>query len=225
MRLRQGKRGDVTDFGDPRDVARRWRDQGATWLHVVDLDAAFDGKSQVEDLLRDLVKIFGGHVEIGGGLRTMEDIDRRMDAGFAACILGSVAVSHPEIVEEACRRYPGKIVAGIDARDGRVAVKGWVEKTDVDAVEFGKKMRAIGVRRAVYTDVSKDGMMQGPNIAATRQMVQETGLEIVGSGGVSSMEDLQALTEIGCGGAILGRAMYDGFVDLREAICRFRDAT
>lgn len=218
VRLRQGRREDVTDFGDPVALARRWREKGAQWLHLVDLEAAFDGQSRQLPLLERIVAAFGGPVELGGGLRTMEDIRLRMDAGVRRCIIGTAAAENPALVREACERWPGRIAVGIDAKNGRVALRGWVTTAELTAVELALQMKAAGVTTVIYTDVSRDGMMQGPNVSATRALIAQTGMEIIGSGGVSSLRDVAALREAGCAGAILGRALYENAFTLEEAL-------
>ena len=218
VRLRQGRREDVTDFGDPVALARRWREKGAQWLQLVDLEAAFDGKSRQLPLLERIVAAFGGPVELGGGLRTMEDIRLRMEAGVRRCIIGTAAAENPDLVREACERWPGRIAVGIDAQNGRVALRGWVTTAELTAVELALQMKAAGVTTVIYTDVSRDGMMQGPNVSATRALIAQTGMEIIGSGGVSSLRDVAALREAGCAGAILGRALYENAFTLEEAL-------
>ena len=218
VRLRKGVRGDVTVYGDPVAIAGRLRAEGAQWLHLVDLEAAFDGVSTHLPLIGEIVRAFDGPVELGGGLRTPADVDARFALGVSRCIIGTAAFEHPEVVAEPCRRYPGQIAAGIDAKDGRVALRGWVETADITAVELALRMKALGVSVVIYTDVSRDGMMQGPNVAATRALVEATGMEITGSGGVSSLADLQALKAAGCAGAILGKALYEQAFTLAEAL-------
>lgn len=218
VRLRQGRREDVTDFGDPVTLARRWREKGAQWLHLVDLEAAFDGQSRQLPLLERIVAAFGGPVELGGGLRSMEDIRLRMDAGVRRCIIGTAAAENPDLVREACERWPGRIAVGIDAKNGRVALRGWVTTAELTAAELALQMKAAGVTTVIYTDVSRDGMMQGPNVRATRALIAQTGMEIIGSGGVSSLRDVAALREAGCAGAILGRALYENAFTLEEAL-------
>lgn len=218
VRLRQGRREGVTDFGDPVTLARRWREKGAQWLHLVDLEAAFDGQSRQLPLLEHIVAAFGGPVELGGGLRTMEDIRLRMEAGVRRCIIGTAAAENPALVREACERWPGRIAVGIDAKNGRVALRGWVTTAELTAAELALQMKAAGVTTVIYTDVSRDGMMQGPNVRATRALIAQTGMEIIGSGGVSSLRDVAALREAGCAGAILGRALYENAFTLEEAL-------
>ncbi len=218
VRLRQGKRGDVTDYGSPVELAASFRDAGASWLHLVDLTAAFDGSSAHMPLIREVVRTFGGQVEVGGGIRSMADVEARMDAGVARCIIGTAAVDDPELVRQACKAYPGRIAVGIDAKNGLVATRGWVETAAVTAVDLAKRMGDLGVTAIIYTDVSRDGMMQGPNFPATQQLIAVSGLDIIGSGGVSSLDDLLRLRDIGCAGGILGRAMYEGAVSLQDAL-------
>lgn len=218
VRLRQGRRDDVTVFGAPVALAEKWRAQGAQWLHLVDLTAAFEGKTAHLPLIREVVAAFDGRVELGGGLRTMQDIALRLEAGVQRCILGTAAVEHPELVEEACRAFPGKIAVGIDAKSGLVATRGWVESSGLTAVDVARRMRDFGVSTIIYTDISRDGMMQGPNVDATRRLIEETGMDVIGSGGVSGIKDLIDLQNAGCAGAILGRAMYEGAFTVREAL-------
>lgn len=218
VRLRQGRRDDVTIFGNPVDLAAKWREQGATYLHLVDLTAAFDGQTKHLPLIREVIRAFGGNVELGGGLRTMADIALRIEAGVTRCIIGTAAIEHPELVKEACRAFPGQIAVGLDAKDGFVATRGWVETSALTAAEVALRMRDMGVATLIYTDISRDGMMQGPNFAATKRLIDKTQMDIIGSGGVSSISDLLKLQEIGCAGAILGRAMYEGAFTVPDAL-------
>lgn len=218
VRLRQGRRDDVTIFGNPVDLAAKWREQGATYLHLVDLTAAFDGQTKHLPLIREVIRAFGGNVELGGGLRTMADIALRIEAGVTRCIIGTAAIEKPDLVKEACRAFPGQIAVGLDAKDGFVATRGWVETSALTAAEVALRMRDMGVSTLIYTDISRDGMMQGPNFAATQRLIDKTQMDIIGSGGVSSISDLLKLQEIGCVGAILGRAMYEGAFTVPDAL-------
>ena len=218
VRLRQGRRDEATVYGDPVALAEQWRAQGAEWLHLVDLTAAFEGKTQHLPLIREVVAAFGGPVELGGGLRAMEDVDLRMEAGVTRVILGTAAAENPALVAEACRQYPGRIAVGIDAKNGVVATRGWVESAGMTAIELALRMRDLGVTTVIYTDVSRDGMMRGPNIAATKALLDATGMEIIGSGGVSSVDDLLRFREAGCAGAILGKALYEKAFTLADAL-------
>lgn len=218
VRLRQGKRDDVTIYGSPVELAGQWRSLGAQWLHLVDLTAAFEGKTAHLPLIRKVAQAFGGPVELGGGLRTMEDIDLRMEAGVSRVIIGTAAAENPDLVAQACRKYPGKIAVGIDAKNGIVATRGWVTSAGMTAAELALRMKDLGVSTVIYTDISRDGMMQGPNVDATRTLIEQTGLDIIGSGGVSAISDLTALRDAGCAGAILGKALYENAFTLPEAL-------
>ena len=218
VRLRQGRRDDVTVYGEPVAIANRLRASGATWLHLVDLGAAFDGATRDLPLISSIVEAFDGQVELGGGLRSMEDIALRMEAGVARCIIGTAAIEQPNLVREACERWPGRIAVGIDAKNGLVATRGWTSVSHVTAAELALQMKEAGVNVIIYTDVSRDGMMQGPNVAATRALIEATGMQVTGSGGVSSLDDLRALKAAGCAGAILGKALYEGAFTLEDAM-------
>ena len=224
VRLRQGKRDDVTVYGDPVEMSAKWRAKGADWLHLVDLTAAFEGKTAHLPLIREVVAAFDGQVELGGGLRTMQDIELRVKAGVKRCIIGTAAAENPELVRQAAREFPGCIAVGIDAKNGLVATRGWVETSTLTAVELALRMRDMGVKDVIYTDVSRDGMMQGPNVEATRRLIEQTGMDIIGSGGVSCLTDLGNLKAAGCAGAILGRAMYEGAFTLEEALAYNKEA-
>ena len=223
VRLRQGKRDDVTVFGDPVELAQKWRAKGAEWLHLVDLTAAFEGKTAHLPLIRKVVAAFDGKVELGGGLRTMEDIELRVEAGVSRCIIGTAAAENPALVAQACRAFPGKIAVGIDAKNGMVATRGWVETSTLTAVDLAMRMRDLGVTTVIYTDVSRDGMMQGPNVPQTAALAQATGMDIIGSGGVSSLADVLAFRDAGCAGAILGRALYEGAFTLEAALAAVKE--
>lgn len=216
VRLLYGRREEVTDYGDPVDCARRWLDAGAQILHVVDLSGAFGEASGFEKTLERIAKL-GVPVQSGGGLRSMESIHRRFRAGADRVVLGTVCVEHPEVLYEAVQKYGAKIVAGIDAKDGYLAVRGWTQLADKDAFEFGCEAKALGVADAVFTDVGRDGALTGVNLADTVRM-GETGLNIIASGGIRDGSDLAALKQKGVYGAILGRSIYTGAIDLKRAI-------
>ena len=225
VRLRQGRREDVTVYGDPVAIARKYREEGAEWLHLVDLTAAFEGSTQALPLIREIAGTFGGRVELGGGIRSLQDVEARLDCGISRCIIGTAAFEHPEVVEAACGRYPGKIAVGIDAKNGRAALRGWVDTAPVTAAELALKVKAFGVETIIYTDISRDGMMTGPNVAATRSLIEATGMNVIASGGVSRLADLTALRGAGCVGAILGKALYEGAFTLPEAIACSKEET
>lgn len=229
VRLRQGRAEAETVYGhDPAAVARGWLAQGATWLHVVNLDGALGdapaGQQPVN--LRRLAQIraaVGGlPIQFGGGLRALADVETALELGATRVVLGTAAVQAPELVAEALRRFgPERIVAGIDARDGRVATHGWQQASDTTAVALGRAMAALGVIRAVYTDIRRDGMLAGANVAATAELARASGLRVIASGGVASRADvarLRARAGDGVEGVIIGQALYTGALSLAEAI-------
>lgn len=219
VRLVKGRRDDVTDYGDPVELAARWHSQGAQWLHVVDLDAAFEGESRQGEIIRRMAAAFSGPVQLGGGIRSLEGIRVRLeDWGITRCILGTVAVTEPKLVEEACARYPGRIACGIDAKEGMVAVRGWVDVSEVTAPELAARMEKAGVAAVIYTDISRDGMLTGPNVAATERLVMQGNVPIIASGGIAKLSDLKELTDAGCAGAIVGKALYSGAFTLPQAL-------
>lgn len=215
VRLLYGKRDQVTDYGDPVDFAKRWADEGAEILHVVDLSGAFGEAGGFEKVLERIARV-GVPVQSGGGLRSMSDIHRRFRAGADRVVLGTVCVEHPEVLYEAVGRYKEKIVAGIDAKDGFLAVRGWTQLADKDAFEFGCEAKALGIADAVFTDIGRDGALAGVNVAETVRM-GETGLNIIASGGVRDLNDIRALKEQGVYGVILGRALYTGALTFKDA--------
>lgn len=220
VRLLQGRGEAVTVYSDdPEATARRWEACGARLLHVVDLDGAFTGDQKNVKAIRMIRDAVTMEIEVGGGIRDMNKIEELLAAGIDRIILGTVAVEKPELMSSACRRFPGRILAGIDARDGKVAVKGWVEVTPVDAKTLAKEAERNGAAGIIYTDITTDGMMTGPNIAAMEEMVKTVSIPLIASGGVSSLEDIRRLMKIqGLWGVITGKAIYSGAIDLREAI-------
>ena len=222
VRLKQGRFDDVTSYGDdPVQRAKIWEDAGATYIHVVDLDGARTGNSYNLEAIKKIVAAVNVPVQTGGGIRSMRDIEQRIDAGVSRVIIGTAAVNNPELVKEAVRVYGDKIAIGIDASKGMVATDGWEKISDVPAIELCKKMAEIGVKTVVYTDISKDGMMSGPNIESTKELVEESGIDIIASGGVSTMSDLEGVESINAQGVIIGKALYQGALDLKEIIERF----
>lgn len=216
VRLLYGKRDEVTDYGDPLDRAKAWLDCGAEILHVVDLSGAFGEES---GFLRVLEKIasLGRPVQTGGGMRSAQAIESRFEAGASRVVLGTVCVTDPHVFKQAAARYGDKIVAGIDAKNGRLAVKGWTEIAEKDAFAFGCEAKECGVKDAVFTDIGRDGALSGVNVEETVNMAR-TGLNIIASGGIKNSDDLFRLKENGVYGAILGRAIYTGDLDLKKAI-------
>jgi phosphoribosylformimino-5-aminoimidazole carboxamide ribotide isomerase len=220
VRLVQGKESAVTVYSDdPASTARLWQSCGAKMLHVVDLDGAFRGNQMNFSAIKKIRESVSMEIEVGGGIRDMEKIDELIRAGIDRVILGTVAVENPDIVVEAAGKYPDRILVGIDAREGKVAVKGWVESTSVDARELAQEAASKGAAGIIYTDISRDGMMTGPNIGEMEEMVRSVNIPVIASGGVSSMDDVRDLMGIkGLWGAITGKAIYSGAIDLREAI-------
>lgn len=222
VRLKQGRMDDATDYGaDPAAMARKWESLGARRLHVVDLDGAFAGKPENRPAIEAICKALAIPVQLGGGLRNMAMIEGMLGLGVQRVILGSVAISNPELVSEACRAFPGRICVGIDARGGMVAVHGWDDVTDVAAVDLAKKFEDDGVAAIIYTDIARDGMLSGPNIEETVQLAGSVSIPVIVSGGISTIEDVRACARhasSGICGAITGRAIYEGSLDFAAAI-------
>lgn len=227
VRLLQGREDAVTTYSDdPAATARLWESCGAELLHVVDLDGAFTGDQKNLEAISQIRKAVAMKIEVGGGIRDLARIDRLVGLGIDRIILGTIAVENPSLLGEACRRYPGRVLVGIDAKDGKVAVKGWVEVTGVDAHKLAQEAEEKGAAGIIYTDISTDGMMTGPNVPAMEEMVGRAAIPVIASGGVSSLGDIEKLLRIkGLWGVITGKAIYSGALDLKEAI-RFvtRDA-
>lgn len=224
VRLRQGDFTEETVFAeDPTLAAQRWAAEGAEWLHVVNLDGAVGEKATANlAALRRILEAVELPVQFGGGLRRLEDVARVLELGVSRVILGTVAVREPAIVEQAIARYGAQAVSvGIDARDGRVAVQGWQDVSDVQAVDLAQRVREQGVERIVYTDISRDGMLTGVNVEATAELALASGLRVIASGGVGSLEDVRALKRReadGIEGVIIGMALYRGAVPLKQAL-------
>lgn len=220
VRLRQGAFKDITIYSDaPEKVAAHWQEKGASFLHLVDLDGALAGYSVNEEVIRRIADTVSIPIEIGGGIRTGEAVERMLGLGVRRVIIGTKAVEHPEFLRDMVRTFGEEaIVAGVDAKDGMVAVEGWEKVSSLTARDLCLTMKEYGVRHIVYTDISRDGMLSGPNVEATRKLTEETGLDIIASGGVSCMEDLKCLHEAGIRGAIIGKALYENRIDLAEAV-------
>jgi phosphoribosylformimino-5-aminoimidazole carboxamide ribotide isomerase len=203
---------------DPANQARRFAGAGAKWLHVVDLDGAFAGKSVNRGAVEAILAAIAIPCQLGGGIRDHAAIEGWLAAGIARVVLGTTALKNPQMVREACRHHPGRIAVGIDARGGKVAVEGWAETSDLDALDLAARFADAGVAAIVFTDVERDGIMEGANVAATARLAQATSIPVIASGGVSGLGDLAALKAAGAAGAIVGRALYDGGLDLAEAL-------
>jgi phosphoribosylformimino-5-aminoimidazole carboxamide ribotide isomerase len=203
-------------------MAKKWADEGAKFLHVVDLDGALEGELKNRDAIEEIIKNVSIPVQIGGGIRTIERIRELLGIGINRVILGTIAIQKPELVREAVAEFGGeRIVVGIDAKNGKVAIKGWIEVTEKDAVELAKEMKKMGVKTIIYTDIAKDGMMEGVNLEACKTLAEEAGVMVVASGGVSSIDDIKKLKQIeasGIEGVITGKAIYEGMLNVAEAI-------
>lgn len=226
VRLKQGRMEDSTVFSDdPVQMARHWQEQGARRLHLVDLNGAFAGEPVNGEIVKAIAKALPElPLQIGGGIRELEIIDAYLEAGVSYVIIGTKAVEDPEFVTRACARYPGKVIVGLDAQNGKVATDGWANVTDFSVADLVKHFSGIGVSAVVYTDIARDGMMQGVNVEATQALAAQSTIPIIASGGITNMDDITALkavcrTPTGAGimGAITGRAIYEGTLDLKEA--------
>ena len=229
VRLAKGKRDQVTIYSDdPVAFARQFENAGATRLHVVDLNGAFDGEFANLALVKAICGSTSMRVELGGGIRSLADAETIWEAGVHDAIIGTRAVEDEEFTRQILEQYPDRTIIGVDAKDGMVATRGWVEASDKTAIDFARKMHGLGCRRIIYTDIDTDGMLTGPNLEAQKAMAESLPeLEVVASGGISTTEDFEALIALGCSnivGAITGRAVYDGRIDLASAVQRVRVA-
>ena len=227
VRLKQGKKGDIKEYSDnPLGMALKWENEGAELLHLVDLDRTIDGSNQNINIIEDIVKMLKIPVELGGGLRTMNDIEWALSASVERVIIGTSVVENRKFVEEALKRFGNKkIIAGIDARNGYTAIKGWKEITKVRAIELAVEMEKMGIMTIICTDIKRDGMLTGPNIEQIRKIIESTNLKIIASGGVSSIEDiknLKLLNQPRLEGVIVGKALYEKKFSLKEAISLFK---
>src|SRR5690606_30553809 len=223
VRLRQGDLQDATIFSEvPVTVAEQWYDQGTSRLHQVDLNGDVAGKPKYEDVIKAIVRAVGDDipVQIGGGIRDLDTIERYLDFGIEYIIIGTAAVKDPGFLQDACSAFPGNIIVGLDARDGKVATDGWSKLTKHDVLDLGRKFEDYGVESIIYTDIGRDGMLTGVNIEATVRLAQHVKIPVIASGGVTDLKDIEALCEIeaeGVEGVILGRSIYEGTLDFQEA--------
>jgi phosphoribosylformimino-5-aminoimidazole carboxamide ribotide isomerase len=224
VRLQQGKMDTATVFSDdPVAMARHWAAQGAKRLHVVDLNGAVAGRPKNEKVIREMIKAVGDQmaIELGGGIRDLDTIESYIDAGVGFVVIGTAAVKNPGFLSDACYAFPGHIIAGLDAKEGKVAVEGWSKMTGHDVIDLAKKFEEYGVEALIYTDIGRDGMMNGVNIEATLRLAKAIKTPIIASGGLSGLEDVQAICEKlvpeGVIGTIAGRALYEGKLDLKKA--------
>jgi phosphoribosylformimino-5-aminoimidazole carboxamide ribotide isomerase len=224
VRLQEGVASRSTEYSsDPVSTALHWQQQGATRLHLVDLDGAFSGRAAHLRIAGSIFRELKIPVQFGGGLRTIGQIETILNLGADRAILGTIAVDKPDIVEEAVRRWPTAIVVGIDARGGKVALRGWLDQTAITGIELARRIKNLGVERVIYTDVARDGMLRGVNVEETETLCREVGIKVIASGGVSDIEDVRALWErraCGIEGVILGRSLYEKKIDFADL--RFR---
>ena len=223
VRLKQGMLDRETVFSEnPVEMADDWLNRGARRIHLVDLDGAFDGKPRNLSTIREILKFIDGKVpvQVGGGIRSLAIIDTYLNLGATYVILGTVAVNSPELVEESCRRFAGKIYVGIDSKDGKVSVSGWARKTSFKAIELAKNFEGVGVGGIIYTDINRDGMGQGLNVEATKDLSKKITIPVIASGGLKNMDDIRKISECeedGIIGVIAGTSLYKGYLDLRKA--------
>jgi phosphoribosylformimino-5-aminoimidazole carboxamide ribotide isomerase len=219
VRLVEGDFARETPFdADPLDAARRWVEAGAAWLHLVDLDGAVAGRPVNDEMIARIRAGVDVPIQAGGGLRHLHDLEHAFEDGIDRLILGTVALRDPELVVAAVSRWGDRIAVALDARDGRLATHGWLEQSDASAAEVARRLAAAGVRTFNVTDIRRDGTLSGPNLDMLRDMIETVDANIIASGGISSLEDIRETAEIGAAGVIVGRALYDGRVDLRQAI-------
>jgi phosphoribosylformimino-5-aminoimidazole carboxamide ribotide isomerase len=222
VRLVQGDMDQATVFSDsPADQAQAFEQAGFQWLHAVDLNGAFAGRPVNAQAVKSILSRVTFPVQLGGGIRSMAQIADWLEAGISRVILGTAALKNPLLVKEACRLFPGQIAVGIDAREGRVAVAGWAEVSDQNAVDLAKKFEDCGVCAVIYTDIARDGAMSGPNVEETVKLAESIAIPVIASGGISSLDDIRKYKEVegsGIEGIILGRALYDGVIDAKQAL-------
>ena len=219
VRLKQGDYRQETIYGDhPAEMARRWVAEGATRLHLVDLDGARDGKGANRQAVAEIVKSVAVPCQLGGGIRDDATIRELLELGLSRLVIGTKALKEPDWFRATCRQYPGKLALGIDARNGRVATDGWLETSDVSAIDMARQFAAEPVAAIIYTDIAKDGMLQGPNLPAMEEMQRAVSIPVIASGGVTTVDDVHRLAQSRLAGAILGRALYEGQLKLSEAL-------
>jgi phosphoribosylformimino-5-aminoimidazole carboxamide ribotide isomerase len=226
VRLRQGRKNEATIYGDPLEMALKWVGKGAEWLHVVDLDGAFEGSPRNISVLREMAgAVPNAKIQVGGGIRSMSIVETLLDAGIQRVILGTAAVQDQGFVKDALAEQPHNVAVGIDAREGNVQVSGWTEDSHVAAIDLAQKLQDLGARLVIYTDIARDGVLEGPNVEATREMLENTELAVIASGGVSSIADVRHLAELDhwrLDGVIIGKALYEGLIQVEEALANAR---
>ena len=227
VRLRQGKMDDTTVFSDdPVAMAGNWVEQGCSRLHLVDLDGAFEGEPINADVIEEISDSFPDlEIQIGGGIRSIETVEAYLEAGVNYVIIGTMAVKRPEFVTQLCSEFPGNVIIGLDAKNGMVATHGWAEESEHEAIDLARRFEDQGVAAIVYTDISRDGMMQGVNVEATRDLAKAINVPVIASGGVTDLDCILKLNEVrqsGTEGVIIGRALYEGTINLTEAMARIQ---
>jgi phosphoribosylformimino-5-aminoimidazole carboxamide ribotide isomerase len=223
VRLQQGDYDRETIFGeDPAEMARHWVAQGAEYLHLVDLDGARDGRPTNLPSIRAVVQAVNIPCELGGGVRSEETVRQLLDLGLSRLVIGTQALKEPDWFRRLCRTFPGRLVLGIDARDGRVATEGWLETSDVAATDMARQFNGEPIAALIYTDIATDGMLAGPNVEAMRQMQAAVDMPVIASGGVTTVEDVRTLAALPVTGCIIGRALYEGHLLLRDALLAAR---
>ena len=226
VRLKQGRANDATVYGDPLAMAAKWQNSGADWLHVVDLDGAFEGIPRNLDTMRKIAELHPSlKIQAGGGVRNMGVVEAMLEAGIHRVVLGTAAVENPDFVRDVLVKYPDRIAIGIDAREGNVKIAGWTMDSSIDAIQLARKLETCGARIVIYTDIARDGVLAGPNVQAALEMIRSTGLSVIASGGVSTIEDvrqLASLEEPRLDGVIIGKALYEERFQLEEALAYAR---
>ena len=226
VRLRQGRKSEATIYGDPLEMAAKWVSKGAEWLHVVDLDGAFEGSPRNFEVLRKMAAaVPNAKIQVGGGIRSMAVVDSLLDAGIQRVVLGTAAVQDQAFVKTVLAEQPHNVAIGIDAFEGNVQVSGWTEDSHLAAIDLAQKLQDLGAKLLIYTDIARDGVLEGPNVEATREMLENTELSVIASGGVSSIADVRHLAEIDhwrLDGVIIGKALYEGLIQIEEALSNAR---
>jgi phosphoribosylformimino-5-aminoimidazole carboxamide ribotide isomerase len=224
VRLKKGEMDQATVFNkSPAAQAKEFLQAGFSWIHIVDLNGAFEGKPVNIDAVKSIIEAIGGDmsIQLGGGIRDLATIKNWLDSGVTRVILGTAALRNPELVKEACKQYPERIVVGIDGKSGKVAVEGWAETSDIEVTQLAKKFENAGVAAIIYTDINRDGLMLGPDLDGTAALARSINIPVIASGGVSSMADIAAIKKVendGVAGVIVGRAMYEGKINVEEAL-------
>jgi phosphoribosylformimino-5-aminoimidazole carboxamide ribotide isomerase len=222
VRLKQGRAEEATIYGEPIDMAARWKNAGAEWLHVVDLDGAFEGEPRNLEILRKITSAFPTlKIQVGGGVRNMSIVEKMLNGGVHRVVLGTAAVQDQTFVKRALAEYPERIAIGIDAREGKAKISGWTQDSDIGAVDLARRLEGIGARIVIYTDIARDGVLQGPNVDATLDMIHRTTLSVIASGGVSTLDDVRQLGDINeprLDGVIIGKALYEERFQLEDAL-------